>query len=125
MAKYLFVYHGGKKPESKADQAKAMDDWGKWMGGMGSALIDGGNPVGKSSTVKSDGSVSTTVGRIRPAATRWSRRQPWKTRWPTPRNARSSPTADRSKWLKRSTCDGGAMRRMAPTACRTGEPAVG
>lgn len=62
MAKYLFVYHGGKKPESKADQAKAMDDWGKWMGGMGSALIDGGNPVGKSSTVKSDGSVVNDGG---------------------------------------------------------------
>ena len=57
MAKYLFVYHGGSKPETEEEIAKAMDDWGKWFGAMGSAVIDGGNPVGTSSTVHSDGSV--------------------------------------------------------------------
>jgi hypothetical protein len=51
MAKFLFVYHGGGVPKTEADKAKAMDAWGKWMGGMGSALVDGGHPVGKSSTV--------------------------------------------------------------------------
>ena len=39
-----------------------MDAWGKWMGGLGSALVDGGNPVGKSSTVLSDGSVIDNGG---------------------------------------------------------------
>ena len=62
MAKYLFVYHGGRPPEGKAEMAKVMDAWGKWMGGMGSALVDGGNPVGKSSTVNSDGTVSDNGG---------------------------------------------------------------
>lgn len=62
MAKYLFVYHGGSAPKSKAEQAKVMDAWGKWMGAMGSALVDGGNPVGKSSTVNSDGSVADHGG---------------------------------------------------------------
>ena len=62
MAKYLFVYHGGSRPESKADQAKVMDAWGRWMGSMGSALVDGGNPVGLSSTVRSDGSVVNNGG---------------------------------------------------------------
>lgn len=62
MAKYLFVYHGGKKPESKEEQARVMDAWGKWLGSMGSAVIDGGNPVGLSSTVKSDGSVVNNGG---------------------------------------------------------------
>jgi hypothetical protein len=62
MTKYLFVYHGGSAPEGKAEQAKVMDAWGKWMGSMGSALVDGGNPVGKSSTVNKDGSVSDNGG---------------------------------------------------------------
>lgn len=62
MAKYLFVYHGGGAPTSPDDQKKAMDAWGAWFGGMGAAVIDGGNPVGKSSTVKSDGSLGDGGG---------------------------------------------------------------
>ncbi len=62
MAKYLFVYHGGAPPASKEEMAKVMDAWGKWFGGMGSAVLDGGNPVGKSSTVLSDGSVVDNGG---------------------------------------------------------------
>ncbi len=62
MAKYLYVYHGGSMPETDAAKAKEMDAWGQWMGGMGSAIVDGGHPVGKSSTVNSDGSVSDNGG---------------------------------------------------------------
>ena len=62
MAKYLFVYHGGKKPDDPAEMAKVMDEWGQWMGGMGPAVVDGGNPVGMSSTVHSNGSVSSDGG---------------------------------------------------------------
>ena len=57
MAKYLFVYHGGSAPTNPAEIKKVMDAWGAWFGSMGAAVIDGGNPVGKSSTVKSDGSL--------------------------------------------------------------------
>jgi hypothetical protein len=57
MAKYLFVYHGGKAPSNPADAKAAMDAWGAWFGSLGAAVIDGGNPVGKSSTVRSDGSL--------------------------------------------------------------------
>jgi hypothetical protein len=57
MAKYLFVYHGGGHPSSPAEAKKVMDAWGVWFGSMGAAVVDGGNPVGKSSTVKSDGSL--------------------------------------------------------------------
>jgi hypothetical protein len=57
MAKYLFVYHGGSHPSNPAEVKKVMDAWAAWFGSMGSAVIDGGNPVGKSSTVKSDGSL--------------------------------------------------------------------
>ena len=45
MAKYLFVYHGGSKPDSKEEIAEVMNAWGQWLGSMGSAVIDGGNPV--------------------------------------------------------------------------------
>src|SRR5436189_6297454 len=52
MAKYLYVYHGGSIPQSKAEQDKIMQAWGGWFGQLGAAVVDGGNPVGKSTTVK-------------------------------------------------------------------------
>ena len=62
MAKFLYVYHGGGMPETKEEQARAMDLWGKWFSGLGAAIVDGGNPVGKSSTVLSDKSVASNGG---------------------------------------------------------------
>jgi hypothetical protein len=62
MAKYLFVFHGAKAPTNPDDIQKTMDAWGAWFGSMGAAVIDGGNPVGQSSTVKSDGSLVTGGG---------------------------------------------------------------
>ena len=62
MAKYLFVYHGGTNPKSEEEAAEVMDAWGNWLGSMGSAVVDGGNPVGKSSTVHPDGSVTSDGG---------------------------------------------------------------
>ncbi len=62
MAKYLFVYHGGSHPETEEEVAAVMDAWGSWLGGLGAAVVDGGNPVGKSSTVRPDGSVSGDGG---------------------------------------------------------------
>ncbi len=62
MAKYLYVYHGGSDPESEEEVAEVLDAWGNWLGSMGAAVIDGGNPVGKSSTVNPDGSVADDGG---------------------------------------------------------------
>ncbi|MCH7980846.1 MAG: hypothetical protein IID59_05025 [Proteobacteria bacterium] len=62
MAKYLFVYHGGKNPETEAEVAEVLDAWGSWLGSMGAAVIDGGNPVGMSSTINPDGSVTDNGG---------------------------------------------------------------
>jgi hypothetical protein len=62
MAKYLFVYHGGSNPETEEETAAVLDAWGQWLGSMGAAVIDGGNPTGKSSTVNSDGSVADNGG---------------------------------------------------------------
>ncbi len=62
MAKFLLVYHGGSHPESEEEVKQVMDAWGQWFGTLGAAVIDGGNPVGKSSTVNQDGSVSGDGG---------------------------------------------------------------
>ncbi len=62
MAKYLFLYHGGKHPESEEETKQVLDAWGQWFGSMGAAVVDGGNPVGKSSTVNPDGSVADNGG---------------------------------------------------------------
>ncbi|MDH5456272.1 MAG: YciI family protein [Gammaproteobacteria bacterium] len=62
MAKYLYVYHGGSDPETEEEVAEVLDAWGNWLGSMGAAVIDGGNPVGRSSTVNPDGSVTDDGG---------------------------------------------------------------
>ena len=62
MAKYLYVYHGGSAPTSEDQIKEVMDAWGAWFGSLGAAVIDGGNPVGKSLTVQSDGSVAHNGG---------------------------------------------------------------
>ena len=62
MAKYIFVYHGGSMPQSEEEAAQVMQAWQSWLGGMGDAVVDQGNPVGQSSTVHSDGSVTGDGG---------------------------------------------------------------
>ncbi|MEZ5650092.1 MAG: hypothetical protein R3E87_06020 [Burkholderiaceae bacterium] len=62
MAKFLYVYHGGSVPTDDAEKVRVMNAWGTWMGGLGAALIDGGNPVGQSFTVQSNGGVVDNGG---------------------------------------------------------------
>ena len=62
MAKYLFIYHGGEHPETEEEVAEVLDAWGSWLGGMGAAVVDGGNPVGMSTTVNPDGTVTDDGG---------------------------------------------------------------
>ena len=62
MAKYLFVYHGGSMPETEEEGAQVMAAWNAWFQELGSAVVDGGAPVGMSSTVQSDGSVTNDGG---------------------------------------------------------------
>ena len=57
MPKFMFVYHGGSMPETPEEGAKVMAAWEAWMGGIGSDLVDGGNPAGPSTTVSADGVV--------------------------------------------------------------------
>ena len=55
MPDFVFIYHGGKAPESEAEQKDVMARWGAWMQANGAALKDPGNPVGMSKTVSASG----------------------------------------------------------------------
>lgn len=54
MPKFLFVYHGGKTPETPHEIDAVVARWVAWLQGLGNAVVDGGNPVGLSKTVKAD-----------------------------------------------------------------------
>lgn len=58
MAKYVVVYTGGSMPDSEAERQAVMDAWTAWIGGLGSALTDVGNPFGPSKGIAADGSVT-------------------------------------------------------------------
>jgi hypothetical protein len=62
MPNYLLAYHGGGMPETEEEGARVMAAWGDWMGRVGAAMVDGGNPVGQAATVGSDGSRSDGGG---------------------------------------------------------------
>ncbi len=55
MPKYVFAYHGGKKPETQEEGEQVMAAWGAWFEQIGADLVDGGNPVGLSKTVTANG----------------------------------------------------------------------
>jgi len=52
MPKYMFAYSGGAQPEGMSEEqiAEVMGKWQAWMGGLGEALVDGGNAFGESQT---------------------------------------------------------------------------
>ena len=62
MSRYLLTYHGGKKPTSEDEVKRVMGEWHSWFEGLGSSVVDGGNPVGPSQTVESNGSISPDGG---------------------------------------------------------------
>ena len=55
MPNFLFIYHGGKEPETPEEGEQMMAAWMAWFGEMGDAVVDGGNPVGQSHTVSAAG----------------------------------------------------------------------
>lgn len=66
MTRYLFVYHGGKTPDTPEEGERAMAAWGAWFGQIGAALVVPGDAVGKSHTVAKAG--TTADGGANPAS---------------------------------------------------------
>ncbi|MDA0350842.1 MAG: YciI family protein [Chloroflexi bacterium] len=62
MANYLLAYHGGGMPEDEAAGQKVMAAWMAWFEKLGAAVVDGGNPVGASVTIASNGATSEGGG---------------------------------------------------------------
>lgn len=61
MTKYLLVYHGGRSPQSKEEGERVMKEWMDWMGSLGPALAEVGNPTAVGRLLHPDGTV-TDVG---------------------------------------------------------------
>lgn len=55
MPEFVFVYHGGKAPESPEEGQEVMAAWQAWFADMGEAVVIPGAPVGQSHTVSADG----------------------------------------------------------------------
>ena len=62
MPNYLLAYHGGGMAQDEAERNNVLAQWGNWFQDLGSALVDGGNPVMKAKTISSKGSVSEGGG---------------------------------------------------------------
>jgi hypothetical protein len=62
MAKFLFVYYGGKMDATPAAAKKTMDAWIGWFTKQGKAVVDSGNPTMPVKLVTKDG-VKTITGK--------------------------------------------------------------
>ena len=61
MAKFVLLYSGGSMPETEAEQAATLQAWGAWYTGLGSAVVDPGNPfTPQAKSIASDGTVGDT-----------------------------------------------------------------
>jgi hypothetical protein len=59
MANFVLLYSGGSLPATEAEQAAVVQAWGTWYEGLGSAVVDGGNPfTAVAKSVATDGTVS-------------------------------------------------------------------
>ncbi len=54
MAKFVLIYHGGKAPQDAEEKDRMMAAWGEWMGSLGEALVDSGNPLGPPQSIGGD-----------------------------------------------------------------------
>lgn len=62
MPKYLYAYHGGSQPATPEEGEQVTKAWVDWIGGLGKAMIDVGNPTGPSRTLAPGGKVSDGGG---------------------------------------------------------------
>jgi hypothetical protein len=58
MANFVLLYSGGSMPQTEAEQAAVLQAWGAWYDGLGSAVVDPGNPFSPvAKNITSDGTV--------------------------------------------------------------------
>lgn len=62
MTKYLLGYHGGSMPATPEEGEKVMKAWNDWIGGLGTRMVDAGNPIGAAKIIASNGKVSDGGG---------------------------------------------------------------
>ena len=55
MAKFVYIYRGGKSGSTPEEQDQIMAAWGQWFQALGDALVDGGNPFGLPKSVTAEG----------------------------------------------------------------------
>ena len=55
MPKFIFAYHGGKKPETPEAGMEFMARWRAWSSANDAAFTNKGAPAGPSKTVSADG----------------------------------------------------------------------
>lgn len=59
MPNFVLLYSGGGMPATEAEQKAVLQAWTTWMGKLGDALVDGGNPFTPAAkTIASNGGVS-------------------------------------------------------------------
>jgi hypothetical protein len=59
MSDFVLLYQGGSMPATEEERARVMEAWTSWLGQLGGAVKDQGNPFSTQvKTISSDGSVS-------------------------------------------------------------------
>lgn len=58
MPKFLFAYHGGRKPETQQEGDAIMARWTEWFDKLGDNVVDPGAPVAASHTVTANGATA-------------------------------------------------------------------
>lgn len=62
MTTFLLSYHGGDQPSSKEEGDKVTQSWRDWIGSLGNALVEVGNPTTLAKTIDKSGRVSDGGG---------------------------------------------------------------
>lgn len=63
MAQFVLGYHGGGSGEATPEEMEqVMAAWGAFFEGLGSAVVNPGNPIGAAKTIAADGSVTDGGG---------------------------------------------------------------
>jgi len=60
MAKFVYIYTGGGRPESEEEGAQLMKAWQDFLGGFGDKLVDMGAPFGASQAVNGNGALKAS-----------------------------------------------------------------